>query len=194
MAKARNIKHCFASPIFDINVNQATLLANKGIDDEASFYSFLLTTGATDIFINDFLLENNRLYCELRFDNWTGYDFFDFGITGINNLSALKNFTSLGFSINQITSIKNLNQLTKLQDLNFQVNQISTINDISYLKQLLLLNIENNQLTTSDFNNLNDWALIAPENGNIYTGGNIDDFNTSTTYTTLLAKNWTIIN
>jgi len=57
---------------------------------------------------------------------------------------------------------------------------------------LTALNLSDNQITTTQFNILNSWAILAPINGSINTNNNTDNFNTSTTYTTLLGKGWSI--
>jgi len=57
---------------------------------------------------------------------------------------------------------------------------------------LTTLLLVDNQITTAQFNTLNSWAILAPINGSINTNNNTDNFNTSTTYTTLLGKGWSI--
>jgi len=60
------------------------------------------------------------------------------------------------------------------------------------LVNLTILELSDNQITTAQFNILNSWAILAPINGNISTNNNTNNFNTSTTYTTLLGKGWSI--
>ena len=115
-----------------------------------------------------------------------------FGITKIVNLDALVNLDSLYLNDNQLTKIENLDSLVNLTDLYLGSNQLATIENLDSLVNLNYLYLRYNQLTTIEFNKLNSWAILAPNNGTIYASGNIDNFNLSTTYTTLLAKGWTI--
>jgi len=243
---------------FDFEYTGTDMFDNYGIEDEATFISFLESQGATDIIVTDFQLTPSRLRCNLTFDGITELLLSSFGINKINNLDALValttldlssnqittienldslvnltalglannqittienldslvnltelaltnnqittienldslvNLTSLDLSSNQIITIENLDSLVNLTDLYLSFNQIITIENLDSLVNLTYLYLNNNQITTAQFNILNSWAILAPSNGNINTIGNTDNFNTSTTYTTLLGKGWSI--
>jgi len=155
---------------FDFEYTGTEMFDNYGIEDEATFISFLESQRATNIIVTDFQLTPSRLRCNLTFDGITELDLSSFGINKINNLDSLVNLTTLYLGDNQITTIENLDSLVNLTYL-----------DLSY-----------NQITTTQFNILNSWAILAPINGNISTNNNTNNFNTSTTYTTLLGKGWSI--
>jgi len=221
---------------FDLEYTGTDMFDNWGIEDKATFISFLESQGATDVIVTDFQLTSSRLRCNLLFESITELFLSYFGITKINNLDALVNLTDLYLNDNQITTIENLDALVNLTYLDLSNNQITTIENLDSLVNLIVLelsnnqittienldslvnltqlylnynqiaNIENldalvnltelylnnNQITTAQFNILNSWAILAPINGTIYTNNNTDNFNTSTTYTTLLGKGWSI--
>jgi len=265
---------------FDLEYAGTDMFDNYGIEDEATFISFLESQGATNIIVTDFQLTPSRLRCNLTFDGITELLLSSFGINKINNLDALVNLTTLDLSDNQITTIENLdslvnltalylsnNQITTIENLDSLVNltelylsynqitiienldtlvnltsldlssnqiiiienldtlvnltysdlknnQITTIENLDSLVNLTYLALSNNQIitienldslvnltelylydnqiTTIEFNKLNSWALLAPSNGIIYTNNNTNNFNTSTTHTTLLSKSWII--
>ncbi len=221
---------------FDFEYTGTAMFDNWGIEDEATFVSYLSGQGATNIAVTDFQLTSSRLRCNLLFDgitelllqyfginkinnldalvNLTALDLVNNQITTIENLDSLVNLTYLDLSVNQITTIENLDSLVNLTELYLSVNQITTINNLDSLVSLTELGLDNNQIitienldslvnltdlnlsynqiTTSQFNILNSWAILAPISGNIYTNNNTDNFNTSTNYTTLLGKGWTI--
>ena len=135
-------------PNFYLRISGTDMYDNYGIEDEATFVSYLSGQGATNIAVTDFYLSADTLRCNLSFDGTTELYINSFGITKIVNLDSLVN-------------------------LNY-------------------LYLNSNQLTATEFNKLNSWAILAPNNGQIYTPNNTDNFNLSTTYTTLLAKGWTI--
>jgi hypothetical protein len=243
---------------FDLLLDLQTIQDNYGIIDQATFIQYLEGQGVTNIIITDFLLEENRLACNLSFDGTTFLSFERFGITTIENLDSLVNLEFLYLNQNQITTIENLdslvnltqldlagNQITTIENLdslvnleflelsqnqittiekldslvNLQVlyiagnqittienldslvnltqldllqNQITTIENLDSLVNLEFLSLSQNQITTIEFDKLNTWAVNAVDDGNIITANNIDNFNTSTTYTTLLNKGWSI--
>ena len=199
---------------FDFEYTGTAMFDNYGIEDEATFITYLEGQGATNIIVTDFQLTPSRLRCNLTFDGITELDLSNFGINKINNLDSLVNLTTLYLSKNQITTIENLdslvnltvlslnqNEILKIENLDSLVNltylylnsnQITTIENLDSLVNLTILNLNSNQITTAQFNILNTWALLAPSNGIIYTNNNTNNFNTSTTYTTLLGKGWTI--
>ena len=107
-------------------------------------------------------------------------------------LDSLVNLTTLNLRFSNISVIENLDSLVNLTALYLDNNNISVIENLDSLVNLEILGLENNNLTTTEFNKLNTWAILAPSNGKIYTSSNIDNFNLSTTYTTLLGKVWTI--
>jgi len=287
---------------FDIGLFGTAMFDNHGIDDEATFITYLEGQGATNVVVTDFTLTSNRLRCGLTFDDMTDFYLSEFGITKIynveslvsidklflyqniittienleplvnlttldlssnqittienldslvnltdlylsnnqittienldslvnltylylsynqitninnldslvnltqlelnnnqittiENLDSLVNLTYLDLSDNQITTIENLDSLVNLTDLYLHYNQITTIENLDSLVNLTSLYLDDNQITTAQFNTLNSWAILAPINGSINTNGNTDNFNTSTTYTTLLGKGWSI--
>jgi len=113
-------------------------------------------------------------------------------LTTIENLETLVNLNTLDLNYNQITTIENLDSLVNLTYLDLSGNQLTTIENLDSLVNLTYLILSYNQLTTSEFNKLNSWAILAQNNGTIQALNNTDNFNLSTTYTTLLAKGWTI--
>ena len=185
-----------------------------GIEDESTFVSFLDGQGATNIVVTDFYLSTDTLRCNLSFDGITTINLGYFGITKIVNLDSLVNLNVLYLGSNQLTIIENLdalvnlntlvlndNQLIKIENLDALVNlttlvlssnQLTKIENLDALVNLTYLDLSYNQLTTIEFNKLNSWAILAPSNGQIFASNNTDNFNLSTTYTTLLAKGWTI--
>ena len=223
-------------PNFYLRISGTDIYDNFGIEDEATFVSFLSGQGATNIVVTDFYLSADTLRCNLSFDgaavmvfnifgiskiinldslvNLTELDLYDNQLTKIENLDSLVNLTYLYLNSNQLTKIENLdslinltnlylggNQLTKIENLYALVNltelylydnQLTKIENLDSLVNLNYLDLSYNQLTTTEFNKLNSWAILAPNNGTIYASNNIDNFNLSTTYTTLLAKGWTI--
>jgi len=198
---------------FYLRISGTDMYDNYGIEDEASFILFFEKI-ATNIEVTDFYLSADTLRCNLSFDGATGLSLSTFGISKIINLNSLVNLTYLDLRYNQLTTIENLdslvnltyldlryNQLTTIENLDALVNltyldlrynQLTTIENLDSLVNLTSLGLGNNQLTTTEFNKLNSWAILAPNNGTIYASNNIDNFNLSTTYTTLLAKGWTI--
>ena len=178
---------------FYLRISGTDMYDNYGIEDEASFILFFENWGATNIAVTDFYLSADTLRCNLSFDGVTELDLDSFGITKIINLDALVNLTYLGLSDNQLTTIENLDSLVNLTTLGLGYSQLTTIENLDALVNLTNLYLDNNQLTTTEFNKLNSWAILAPNNGTIYASNNIDNFNLSTTYTTLLAKGWAII-
>ena len=243
---------------FDIGLFGTAMFDNYGIDDEATFITYLEGQGATDVIVTDFELTPSRLRCNLSFESMTELLLSSFGINKINNLDSLVNLTYLDLSTNQITNINNLdslvnltelflfsNQITTIENLDSLVNlttldlsynqintienldslvnltelhlfdnqintienldslvnltdlylnnnQITTIENLDSLVNLTDLYLSSNQITTAQFNILNSWAILALINGSINTNNNTDNFNTSTTHTTLLGKGWTI--
>ena len=199
---------------FDLEYTGTDMFDNWGIEDEPTFISFLESQGATDVIVTGFELTSSRLRCNLLFDGITSLFLSYFGINKINNLDALVNLnylylsdnliitienldslvnlTYLDLSYNQITTIENLDSLVNLTVLYLTLNQITTIENLDSLVNLTALNLSDNQITTTQFNILNSWAILAPINGSINTNNNTDNFNTSTTYTTLLGKGWSI--
>ena len=221
---------------FDFEYTGTDMFDNYGIEDEATFVSYLSGQGATNIAVTDFQLTPSRLRCNLTFDGITELDLSSFGINKINNLDSLVNLTYLYLGSNQIATIENLdslvnltalelsnNQITTIENLDLLVNltyldlsdnqittienldslvnlttlylhynQITTIENLDALVNLTTLLLVDNQITTAQFNTLNSWAILAPINGSINTNNNTDNFNTSTTYTTLLGKGWSI--
>ena len=116
-------------------------------------------------------------------------------ITKIENLENSVNMYVITLRGNQITTIENLNVFTNLFQLDLAENLIDTVTDIDDLVNLSVLALENNQITTSEFDKLNTWAVSNVNIGggnSIFTANNIDNFNTSTAYTVLLGKGWTI--
>jgi len=177
---------------FDFEYTGTEMFDNYGIEDEATFISFLESQRATNIIVTDFQLTPSRLRCNLTFDGITELDLSSFGINKINNLDSLVNLTTLYLGDNQITTIENLDSLVNLTYLDLSYNQITTIENLDSLVNLTYLDLSDNQITTTQFNILNSWAILAPINGNISTNNNTNNFNTSTTYTTLLGKGWSI--
>ena len=177
---------------FDFEYTGTDMFDNYGIEDEATFVSYLSGQGATNIIVTDFQLTPSRLRCNLTFDGITELDLSSFGINKINNLDSLVNLTTLYLGDNQITTIENLDSLVNLTYLYLHYNQITNINNLDSLVNLTQLELNDNQITTAQFNILNSWAILAPSNGIISTNNNTDNFNTSTTYTTLLGKGWAI--
>lgn len=117
-------------------------------------------------------------------------------ITKIENIDNFKSETNnIQLNGNNISVLENLQGFALLQILLLEDNQIDTIitNALNGCVNIANLSIQNNQLTTSQFNNLNSWATTVANGGTINASNNIDNFNTSTTYTTLLGKGWTII-
>jgi len=153
--------------VFDV---ESTDWAIWGIVDEASFITYFENSGTYDMQVSNFSLVGNRISCELNVGLGSGMLLSLLGVTKINAFNGIINLEYVQFDGNSITEINNFNNLPKLLSLDFQ----------------------NNLLTTAEFNKLNSWALIAPDNGNISASGNTDNFNTSTTYTTLLSKGWII--
>ena len=195
--KLCNLINCVEQPPslnynFDIEYTGTGMFDYYGIEDEATFISFLESQGATNIIVTDFQLTPSRLRCNLLFDGITSLFLSDLGINKINNLDALVNLNYLDLQSNQITTIENLDSLVNLAYLDLSSNQIITIENLDSLVNLTALNLFNNQITTAQFNILNSWAILAPISGSINTNNNTDNFNTSTTYTTLLGKGWTI--
>ena len=144
----------------------------------------------TELFLND-----NQINTIENLDALVNLNYLDLNnnqITNIENLDSLVNLNYLELNNNQITTIENLDSLVNLTELYLSYNQITTIENLDALVNLTELFLNDNQITTSQFNILNSWAILAPINGNINTNNNTDNFNTSTTYTTLLGKGWSI--
>jgi len=225
---------------FDLLVDEAELFTNLGINDEATFTSWVEANISLTPTITDFSLADGRIRCNLSFPYVGGdINITDFGITKINGLRCfsevnetlvfvnspltqitgvnnLINLIAFGIINSNLTKIENINNLINLTQLSFENNQITKLegidtfvnlielylqnNEISEIQtgvfdsllSLSLINLEDNNLTTAEFNKLNTWAVNAVSGGTITTTGNTDNFNTSTTYTTLLGKGWTI--
>jgi hypothetical protein len=204
---------------FDLLVDEAELFTNLGINDEATFTTWVETNISATPTITDFALGDGRIRCNLSFP-FTGaiVQFEDFGIIRINGLRCLlesEELVVLNSSITEITGVNNLTNLTLFAIINSNLTKIENIsnlvnlttigfpqNNISEIEtgafdNLLNLNeiyLEDNSLTTAEFDKMNTWAVNAVSGGTITTTGNTDNFNTSTTYTTLLGKGWTINN
>ena len=56
---------------FDIEYTGTDMFDNWGIEDEATFISFLESQGATNIIVTDFQLTPSRLRCNLTFESIT---------------------------------------------------------------------------------------------------------------------------
>ena len=179
-------------PNFYLRISGTDMYDNYGIEDEATFVSYLAGQDANNIVVTDFYLSADTLRCNLSFDGIISINLEYFGITKIVNLDALVNLNTLDFNDNQLTTIENLDALVNLNTLYLSSNQLTKIVNLDALVNLNTLGLGNNQLTTSEFNKLNSWAILAPNNGTIYASENTDNFNLSTSYTTLLAKGWII--
>jgi hypothetical protein len=202
-----------SNPIAEYNFDiESTDWSAFGITNQATFVSYFSGLGATDMVINDFVYSTTRIQSNLSCGGYLGM--YGLGITKINsfknldiiatqfdtnplskieNISNLPNIYIITFAGTSIIKIENLNTLPTLTDLyifqNSSLTQIDNIDDLINVNRIIFIN---NKLTTAEFNRLNTWAVNAPNNGNIDANGNIDNFNTSTTYATLLAKGWTI--
>ena len=186
--------------VTDFYLSADTLRCNLSFDGATGLS--LSTFGISKIINLDSLvnlanlfLDNNQLTTIENLDSLVNLDTLFLSenqLTTIENLDSLINLTNLYLSNNQLTAIENLDALVNLTYLDLRYNQLTTIENLDSLVNLTSLGLGNNQLTTTEFNKLNSWAILAPNNGTIYASNNIDNFNLSTTYTTLLAKGWTI--
>jgi hypothetical protein len=204
---------------FDLLVDEAELFTNLGINDEATFTSWVEANISLTPTITDFTLADGRLRCNLsipEIDNEILIQ--DFAITEIKSLRCFNNADSLIIDGSNITEIKNVANLTGINVLAITNSNIAKLDGIGNLTQLVAFNfnhnniseiqtgvldnlvnivafgLSNNSLTTAEFNKMNTMAIAVANEGTAEVENNTDDFDTSTTYATLLAKDWSILN
>lgn len=199
---------------FDI---EATGWVAGGIIDEESFTQHLLDQGNNDFLIDGFRIDGDRIRCRLYSEGLSSLNnfvFTGFGITSVNKLTIDfpvntelildATFTEFNQPVDNVSLIAieaNLNTFNQdfaldpiLTQLEFAGSNLSTLPFIDdTLINLDTLSLQNNQITTATWESLNDWALVAPDDGTLDASGNVDSIEGTTTETTLLAKNWTIL-
>ena len=186
--------------VTDFYLSADTLRCNLSFDGitglDLSYFGISKIINLDSLVNLDYLsLNRNQLTTIENLDSLVNLTYLDLSynqLTTIDNLDSLINLNTLYLSDNQLTTIENLDSLVNLTHLDLSYNQLTTIENLDSLVNLTYLYLSDNQITTTEFNKLNSWAILAPNNGQIYTSNNIDNFNLSTTYTTLLAKGWTI--
>ena len=99
---------------FDIGLFGTAMFDNYGLEDEATFITYLEEQGATNVVVTDFTLTSNRLRCGLTFDDMTVLSLVDFGINKLYNLDSLVPISSLILAANQINTIENIGALINL--------------------------------------------------------------------------------
>jgi hypothetical protein len=204
---------------FDLLVDEAELFTNLGINDEATFTTWVTANISATPTITDFTLADGRIRCNLsipEIDNEILIQ--DFAITEIKSLRCFNNADSLIIDGSNITEIKNVANLTGINVLAITNSNIAKLDGIGNLTQLVAFNfnhnniseiqtgvldnlvnivafgLSNNSLTTAEFNKMNTMAIAVANEGTAEVENNTDDFDTSTTYATLLAKDWSILN
>jgi hypothetical protein len=198
---------------FDVEADWESI----GITDADSFLSRILEGdyfSADDIIenVSNFSLVENRLRCTLEPANFIAR-MGDFNLTKINsfvsssgsliiNNAGLSSFNELGdiyetvesldIESNLFTTLYIPDTFINLSSLEMENNPLTTITRFPLFPNLTAFNLFRNAFTTEEFDKLNDWALIAPDNGEMDASNNTDDFSDSITYTTLINKGWTI--
>jgi Leucine-rich repeat (LRR) protein len=145
---------------FDITANWS--LTTPNVVDEASFKTFLEsgqdgggnTSSLTDVVITDFLLEGNRLRCNL----FATESMFSEGvyltaleITQVNLFGEITEYSGLGLGDNLLTSVDNVIWPSTLKYLDLGGNQIVTFDPAQALPSgLQYLTLSNNQIVTFD--------------------------------------------
>jgi Leucine-rich repeat (LRR) protein len=194
----------------DLSSNQITTI--EGLESLTSLQNLYLSSNQITtiqgldslILLNILSINSNQITTINGLDFLTSLEYLNLASNQISTIEGLDSLTSLRYlylGSNQITTIEGLDSLILLIDLSLDSNQISTIEGLDSLILLRRLYLNSNQITTIQFNNLNSWAVNAITNVaniiNYYvinTSNNIDNFNTSTTYTTIFGKGWTIYN
>jgi hypothetical protein len=205
---------------FNFDVENADWSA-IGVTDISSFQSFMMTTftNMSSIIVSDFNIVNNgALKCNLvctpsgsthninwaskgitKFNNLSGLSLATYLVASTNNLTEmaafepLVNLIAIELQSNPITVFKGLNTCTNLIYIDVHSCDIATIVSMPALTLVDTLVINDNLITTSQWDNLNPWALAVTTSGNINTAVNTNPITTSVTNTTLLGKGWTIL-
>jgi len=162
--------------------------------------------------ISNFSLVENRLRCTLEPVNSIA-SLLNFNLTKINSFISNQGFIIISGTLidsfdklgdiyetisdiniggNQLSTVDIPDTFINLSVLEIQNNGLSTITRFPLFPNLSSFNLYQNNFTTEEFDKLNDWALIAPDNGTMDASNNADDFSDSITYTTLINKGWTI--
>jgi hypothetical protein len=204
---------------FDLLVDEAELFTNLGINDEATFTTWVTTNISATPTITDFSLADGRIRCNLSFP-FIGGDVYlnnlsineiksltcfnnpmwlvidTSNITQIKNVANLTNITGLSVLNSNITKLEGISNLTQIIGFDFNNNNISEIETgvLDNLVNIIAFELSNNNLTTAEFNKMNPMAILVANEGQAGAENNADNFDTSTTYATLLAKDWSITN
>ncbi len=209
---------------FDITANWS--LTTPQVVDEASFKTFLESgsdgdndsSNLTDVVITDFLLEEDRLRCNL---SATGVYFYlaYMEISIINGIGDILGIKELRINDNQIVTFDPLialpnsleligitnNQIvtfdpslplpSSLKILSLANNQIVTFNPTPLPSGLTSLILSGNQMTTAGYTASEPWAnamSVIPARGNIIINSNVDSALVTNLRTILIAKGWNV--
>jgi hypothetical protein len=207
-------------PLFNFDVENSDWSA-IGVTDQASFEAYMLLhySGMSGMVVTDFSLVNDgSIKCNIVFtpsDSTHHLRWTNSGVYKINNISSLYmatevtmtnsglivienfepfvNVTRFELADNPISVYGGLNSCTATVNIDLSGCIIDTITNMPNLTQLIALRLDDNLITTPQWDNLNPWALVCPNGGTLEQLGNIDSISTSTTYTTLSGKSWTIV-
>jgi hypothetical protein len=179
---------------FDITANWSL----ASITDEHSFVSFLENSqGLTNVVVNDFNLNDNRLRCILQADGII-LDFLFYEITEFKGIGNINGLTSLVLSNNDLTEFNPSIALpTTLETLELNDNQLTNFNPlISLPVSLQFIELSNNQMTTLGYTESETWATNQPSFTSVCEikfNDNIDSVSGTNLEAILLTKNATVI-
>ena len=147
----------YAPPIglpFDVTADWS--LTTPSVVDEASFRTFLESGGDNDghsntqtgVVITDFLLEGNRLTCNVSSTGGNDSAFSGIDITDVTSFGNLQFSGVLNLSSNNISSIDNTSWPIGIDGIDMAGNSITSVNNVTWPSSLQYLHLGYNQIVT----------------------------------------------